>query len=57
MNTKQNTGSLNPQLINTSEYYEVEYWAKKFNVRVEQLKSAVSAVGNSAAAVEKYFNK
>lgn len=43
-------------LINTSESYEVEYWANKFGVRPERLKTAVRAVGNSAAAVAKFLN-
>ena len=46
----------NGNLINTSENYEVEYWANKFGVRPERLKTAVRAVGNSAAAVAKYLN-
>jgi translation initiation factor 6 (eIF-6) len=43
--------------INISEYYEAEYWAKKFGVTVEQLKSAIRAVGNSVIAVEKRLKK
>jgi hypothetical protein len=41
--------------INTSENYEMEYWSNKFGVSVERLKTAVKAVGNSAAVVEEYL--
>ena len=47
----------NQQLIDTSEYYEIEIWAAKLGVSPEQLKSAVKAVGNSVPAVEKYLKK
>lgn len=47
----------NGNLINTSENYEVEYWANKFGVRPERLKTAVRAVGNSTVAVAKFLNK
>jgi hypothetical protein len=53
MDNKANTGSPDRDLINIGENYEVEYWSKKFGVTVERLKTAVKAVGNSAAAVEK----
>ena len=38
--------------INIHEYYEVEYWAKKFGVKPGQLKEAVEAVGPSLKDVE-----
>jgi len=57
MDDKTKTGRPDGDLINISESYEVEYWAKKFGVRTEQLKTAVRAVGNSVAAVEKQLNK
>jgi len=47
----------NQQLIDTSEYYEIEIWAAKLGVSPEQLKSAVKAVGNSVLAIEKYLKK
>lgn len=56
MDSKNKTGWPDSNLINTSENYEVEYWANKFGVRPERLKTAVRAVGNSAAAVAKYLN-
>jgi hypothetical protein len=54
---KTKTGSPDSDLINTSENYEVEYWSKKIGVSAEELKTAVKAVGNSVAAVEKYLKK
>ncbi|WP_244228743.1 DUF3606 domain-containing protein [Mucilaginibacter endophyticus] len=56
MDNRNKTGAPDNSLINTSENYEVEYWANKFGVRPERLKTAVRAVGNSAAAVAKYLN-
>jgi len=50
-------GFINNDYINISEYYEAEYWSKKFGVSVEQLKSAIRAVGNSVSAVEKRLGK
>jgi len=57
MDDKKNVGSPDRDLINTSENYELEYWAKKFGVSIDQLKTAVKAVGNSAAAVEEHLKK
>ncbi len=56
MDNRNKAGWPENSLINTSENYEVEYWANKFGVRPERLKTAVRAVGNSAAAVAKYLN-
>lgn len=39
--------------INTGEDYELRYWSEKFGVSQDQLKAAVSKVGNSVSAVEK----
>ena len=50
------TASLN-HMINVSEDDELQYWAKKFGITPEKLKSAVRAVGSSAAAISKYLNK
>jgi hypothetical protein len=57
MDDKNLTGSPDSKLINTSENYEVEYWAKKFGVGADKLKEAVGAVGNSAEKVEEYLKK
>ena len=43
--------------INIKEYYEVEYWAKKFGVKPVQLKEAVQAVGPSSKDVEKELQR
>lgn len=56
MNNRNKDGLNDNSIINTSENYEVEYWANKFGVRPERLKTAVRAVGNSAAAVAKFLN-
>ena len=53
MDDKFKVGSVNRERINPSETYEMEYWSKKFGVTYEQLKSAIRAVGNSTAAIEK----
>jgi hypothetical protein len=57
MDDKNQVGSPDKDLINTHENYEIEYWSKKFGVSPEVLKSAVRAVGNSAAAVQKHLGK
>ena len=38
--------------INVNQAYEARDWAKKFGVSVEELKSAVKAVGSNAKDVE-----
>jgi Protein of unknown function (DUF3606) len=46
-----------PTKINVNEWWEVTYWTQKFGVTPAQLKTAVDAVGTSAAAVKKYLGK
>jgi len=41
--------------ISLSEDYEVRDWAIKFGVTADELKAAVKAVGNDAAAVEAHL--
>lgn len=41
--------------IAMSEDYEVQYWTGKVGVTRDELQRAVSAVGNSADAVERHF--
>lgn len=41
--------------ISLSEDYEVSYWTQKFGVSADELRDAVKAVGNGAAAVEKHL--
>jgi hypothetical protein len=40
-----------------NEGHEVRYWCKHLGVTVEDLRRAVAAVGNSAAAVRKQLGK
>ena len=51
-----NPAGLN-HMINVSEDDELQYWAKKFGITPEKLKSAVRAVGSSVAAIDKYLHK
>ncbi|RON56143.1 DUF3606 domain-containing protein [Pseudomonas frederiksbergensis] len=37
--------------INANDTFELKYWAKKFGVTTNQLKSAVKAVGDAPSAV------
>jgi hypothetical protein len=53
MDDKSKVERVNRERINPAEAYEMEYWSKKFGVTYEQLKSAIRAVGNSIAAIEK----
>lgn len=42
--------------INVQEYYDIEFWSKKFGVSPELLRLAVSESGStSAEEVEKYI--
>jgi len=43
--------------ISLSEQWEINYWCKKFGCTESELRAAVRAVGNSAAAVEKHLKK
>jgi len=47
----------NHHYIDITEYYEIEYWANRFNVRPEQLRAAVNAVGSSITSVELFLSK
>lgn len=44
-------------IVNVAEYYQLEYWANKFGVSPERLKSAVRAVGVSADEIARYLKK
>ena len=52
---KTKRGGQDRSRISLGEDYEVRDWAKKFGVTPEELKEAVKAVGNEAAAVEAYL--
>ena len=43
--------------INVHEAWELRYWTGKFGCTAEELKSAVTAVGTSAAKVEEYLKR
>ncbi len=49
---KSKRGGQDRNRININEDYELRDWSKKFGVSQEELKAAVSAVGDSASAVE-----
>jgi hypothetical protein len=57
MDDKTNSGNPDRSRINLSENYEVEYWAKKFNVTPEELKAAVKEAGSTADKVEAYLKR
>ena len=57
MDNRDLIATLKRDWIDTSEYYEVEYWSNKFGVSVERLKTAVRAVGNLVASVEQFLKK
>ncbi|TDQ10030.1 DUF3606 domain-containing protein [Pedobacter metabolipauper] len=57
MYKKERLGSPEHTMVDVTEYYEVEYWAKKFEVSPERLRAAVESAGTSADAVKKYLNK
>ncbi len=54
---KQKTGKPDRDRISLSEDYEVQDWAKKFNVTPAELRKAVKEVGNNAKDVEQFFKK
>jgi hypothetical protein len=42
--------------VNMNEPYEVQYWTKKWNIPVEELKAAVKAIGsNNVSKLEKFI--
>lgn len=49
---KTRRGPADASRINVNEDYEVRYWSEKFGCSAEELKAAVAAAGNSAAAVQ-----
>ncbi len=52
---KSNTGGGDRSRISLSEDYEVRDWARKFGITPEELKAAVTAVGNQSKDVEAYL--
>ncbi|WP_295648958.1 DUF3606 domain-containing protein [uncultured Mucilaginibacter sp.] len=57
MNTDIMTTNPYNNIVDVAEYYQLEYWANKFGVSPERLKSAVRAVGVSADAIALYLKK
>ncbi len=55
MDNKSNVGGQDRTRINIHEDYELRDWSKKFGVTPDELKTAVAAVGTSAAAVEAHL--
>ncbi len=56
-NILKETGTQDIGKVNLNEIWEITYWTKKFKRSEEELRNAIQVVGNSAAAIEKYFNK
>lgn len=46
-----------PKTINTHQDWEMDYWSTKFGVTKEQIKNAVTTVGNSSEKVKQYLKK
>ncbi len=43
--------------INVHQSWELEYWAKKFNVSVVRIETAVSEIGVEVENVKKYLGQ
>lgn len=43
--------------VDVTRYWELRYWSGKFEVRPEELRKAVEAVGTSPYAVARYLGK
>lgn len=52
---KSEIGPANPNLVNVTRYLEIRYWSNEFKCTPDQLRAAVKAAGNSAAAVKEYL--
>lgn len=52
---KSKSGGQDRTRTSLSEDYEVQDWSKKFGVTPQELRAAVAAVGNQAAAVEAHL--
>lgn len=49
------TGEPDRSLVSTSQDHEVRYWTQRFGVSEDKLLRAVSAVGSSVEAVERWL--
>jgi len=54
---KSKIGGQDRSRVSLDEDYEVQYWSTLFGVSAAELRAAVHAVGNEAAAVERYLKK
>ena len=54
---KSKSGGQDRKRINVHEDYELRDWSKSLNVTPDELKKAVAAVGDSAAAVREHLKK
>jgi hypothetical protein len=52
-----NSGGQDRKRINVNQDHELRDWSKKFSVTPEELKKAVTAVGDRAEAVEKHLKQ
>ncbi|MFG6417249.1 DUF3606 domain-containing protein [Roseateles sp. DC23W] len=52
---KTKSGGQDRKRISLSEDYEVRDWSQTFGVTADELRAAVQAVGNDAAAVEAHL--
>lgn len=43
--------------VSSSEEYEVQYLAEKFNVSAQEVRDAIERVGNDRKQVEEYLGK
>jgi hypothetical protein len=55
MDSKTHTRFPFTDMINIHEYFEVEHWAKEFDLRPEELINIIAKAGTSADAVKKYL--
>lgn len=46
-----------PNFVNTSQEWEMNYWAKKWNVTKQQIRDCVRRVGNRAADVARCLGR
>jgi len=57
MDDKLILNRLDKNRINVHEYFEVEYWSKKFGINPELLRRAVREAGTSVDQVKQYLQK
>jgi hypothetical protein len=50
-----NKRTSNPSRIDITQLRDLRFWSYKFGCTIEQLRAAVKAVGDDAAAVTNYF--